>query len=121
MDSLSVTYKLADGRIWTHSGCQFSKGRYRDVGEVFFGTKGVMTTSRQGFTVHQEGKDGPTSVSTKYDLTLDLVENFIKAVKGEIPHHNAAVYAAESTLTGIMGRIAIELGREVTWDEVSNM
>jgi len=42
-------------------------------------------------------------------------------VKGEIPYHNAAVYAAESTLTGIMGRIAIELGREVTWDEVFNM
>ena len=121
MDSLSVTYKLADGRIWTHSGCQFSKGRYRDVGEVFFGTKGVISTSRQGFTVHQEGKDGPTTVSTKYDITLDLVENFIKAVKGEIPHHNAAVYAAESTLTGIMGRIAIELGREITWDEVFNM
>ena len=80
-----------------------------------------MTTSRQGFTIYQEGKDGPTTVSTKYDITLDLVENFIKGVKGEIPHHNAAVYAAESTLTAIMGRIAIELGREVTWDEVFNM
>lgn len=120
MDSLAVTYKLPDGRVWSHSGNQISKGGYRDVGEVFFGTKGVITTSRRGYTVYIEDR-GPTTVETKYDITLDVVENFLKGVRGEIPTVNAAVYAAESTLTAIMGRIAIELGREVTWDEVYNM
>jgi len=31
------------------------------------------------------------------------------------------VFAAESAMTAIMGRLAIDLKREVTWDEAYNM
>ncbi len=120
MDSLAVNYKLPDGRVYTHSANQISKGRYRDVGEYFFGTKGVITTSRRGFTVYVEGKS-PSEQKTTYNITEDVIEHFVKGARGEVPAVNAAIFAAESTLTAIMGRIAIELGREVTWDEVYNM
>ena len=120
MDSLAVNYKLPDGRVYTHSANQISQGRYHDVGEYFFGTKGVITTSRQGYTVHIEGRT-PSRQDTKYNITEDVIKHFIRGVRGEIAPENAALFAAESTLTAIMGRIAIELGREVTWDEVYNM
>ena len=120
MDSLAVNYKLPDGRVYTHSGNQISVGGYRDVGEYFFGTKGVIATSRRGFTIHAEGKS-PSHQETKYNITEDVIEHFVKATRGEVPADNAALFAAESTLTAIMGRIAIDLQREVTWDEVFNM
>lgn len=120
MDSLAVNYKLPDGRVYTHSGNQIGLGRYRDVGEYFFGTKGVLSTSRRGYTVSLEGRSESTH-ATKYNITDDVIAHFVKGTRGEIPAENAAFFAAESTLTAIMGRTAIDLGREVTWDEVYNM
>ena len=120
VDSLAVNFRLPDGRVYSHSAKQISKGGYRDVGEYFFGTKGVLTTSRQGYTIHVEGRT-PSRQDTKYNITEDVVNHFMRGVRGEIPPENSALFAAESTLTAIMGRIAIELGREVTWDEVYNM
>ena len=120
MDSLGVNYKLPDGRVYTHSANQISKGGYRDVGEYFFGTKGVLATSRRGYTINLEGRS-PSRQPTKYNITEDVIEHFVKGAHGEIPPENAAPFAAESTLTAIMGRLAIDLKREVTWDEAYNM
>lgn len=120
MDSLAVNYKLPDGRVYTHSANQISKGGYRDVGEYFFGTKGVISTSRRGYTVNVEGRSESTQ-ATKYNITDDVIAHFVKGTRGEIPTENAAFFAAESTLTAIMGRVAIDLQREVTWDEVFNI
>jgi hypothetical protein len=97
-----------------------SAGGYRDVGEYFFGTKGVIETSRRGFTLHPEGKSS-SHQETNYNITEDVIAHFVKATRGEAPADNATLFAAESTLTAIMGRIAIDLQREVTWDEVFNM
>ncbi len=120
MDSLSVSFKLPDGRVYSHSANQFDNGRYRDVGEYFFGTKGVITTSRGGYMIQVEGKE-PYEKKTDYNINQDVVDHFIKGVKGQVPAENAAVFAAESTLTAIMARMAIDEGREMTWDQVYNM
>jgi predicted dehydrogenase len=117
MDSLSVSFKFADGRVYSHSGNQFGNGGYRDVGEYFFGTKGVVTTSRGGYTIRVEGKE-PYEKRTEYNINQDVVDHFIRGAQGLIPAENAAVFAAESTLTAIMARLAIDEGREMTWDEV---
>jgi hypothetical protein len=119
-DTLAVTYKLPDGRVWSHSGNQISKGGYSDVGEYFFGSNGSLHTSRRGYELYVEGRQ-MTAVKTEYDITKDTVNHFVAGTRGEVPAENAAVFAAESTLTAIMGRIAMDLGREVTWDEVFNM
>ncbi len=120
MDSLSVSFKFADGRVYSHSANQFDNGSYRDVGEYFFGTKGVATTSRGGYTLHVAGKQ-PYEKQTNYNINQDVVDHFIAGVQGKIPAENAAVFAAESTLTAIMARIAIDQRRELTWEEVFKM
>ncbi|MEX2301597.1 MAG: Gfo/Idh/MocA family oxidoreductase [Bryobacterales bacterium] len=120
MDSLSVSFKLPDGRVYSHSANQFANGRYRDVGEYFFGTKGVISTSRGGYMIQVEGKE-PFTKKTEYNINQDVVDHFIKGVQGQVPAENSAVFAAESTLTAIMARMAIDAGREMTWDEVFKM
>jgi myo-inositol 2-dehydrogenase / D-chiro-inositol 1-dehydrogenase len=120
MDSLSVSFKFADGRVYSHCANQFDNGRYRDVGEYFFGTKGVVTTSRGGYTIQVAGKE-PYEKKTNYNINQDVVDHFILGVQGKIPVENAAVFAAESTLTAIMARIAIDEGREMTFEEVFKM
>ena len=90
------------------------------MGEYFFGTKGVVTTSRGGYTIHVAGKE-PYEKKTNYNINQDVVDHFILGVQGKVPAENAAVFAAESTLTAIMARLAIDRGREMTWDEVFKM
>ena len=123
VDSLAVNYKQPDGNVYTHSGNQIcGRGGYRDVGEYFFGTKGVLTTSRGGFAIYHEGSLTPTvERKTTGDITVDLVARFVDAVQGKAPAVNMAQESAESTLTAIMGRIAYETEKVLTWDEVLNM
>ena len=120
VDTLAVNYKQPDGNVYTHSGNQIcGRGGYRDVGEYFFGTKGVLTTSRSGFAIYHEGSLEPAvERKTKGDITVDLVARFVDAIQGKAPAVNMAQESAESTLTAIMGRIAYETERIVTWDEL---
>ena len=121
VDSFAVSYELPDGRVYSHSGNQINpRGAYRDVGEYFMGKVGTITTSRQGYTLHLGGAN-PFVKKTKGDITKDATTHFVKAIRGEIPAENGIVESCESTLTAIMGRIAYEKGREVTWDEVFHM
>ena len=122
VDTLAVNYKQPDGNVYTHAGNQICARRgYRDVGEYFFGTKGVLKTSRGGFAIYREGNLAPAlERKSQGDITVDLVARFIDAAQGKAPAVNMAVESAESTLTAIMGRIAYETERVVTWDEVAN-
>ncbi len=122
VDTLAVNYKQPNGNVYTHSGNQIcARGGYRDVGEYFFGTKGVMTTSRGGFAIYREGNLAPVlERKSQGDITVDLVARFVDAIQGKAPAVNMALESAESTLTAIMGRIAYETERVVTWDEVAN-
>lgn len=120
MDNLAVTFKFADGRVLSYSANQFSKGGFQSVGETFIGEKGVIETSRRGYTLFNGGKE-PVRVATGYDITMDAVKHFLAGVRGEAPKENAAFYAAEATLTAIMGRVAIETGKEAKWEEVERM
>lgn len=120
VDSFAVTYKLPDGRVYTHAGNQFlPRGGYRDVGEYFLGENGAIMTSRQGYTLTIGGA-APIEVKTSGDITKDVVDTFIQSVRGEIPTENSIPEACESTLTAIMGRMAFEQEREITWDEALN-
>ena len=119
MDNLALTYKFANGMVFSYSANQFSKGGYQSVGETFICDKGAVETSRRGYTVFNGAE--PVRATTNYDITLDAVKHFLAGVRGDVPKENAAFYAAESTLTAIMGRVAIETGKEARWDEVERM
>ena len=51
------------------------------------------------------------------NLTIDSLSAFIERVAENKPE-NVGVRAAESTLTCILGQMAIDSRREVTWDEM---
>ena len=72
--------------------------------------------SRRGYTVFRAGQTQET-VQTKYDITIDAVNEFIDGARtGQL--ENAAFHAAESTLTAVMALEACVTGEAMTWDRV---
>jgi hypothetical protein len=53
----------------------------------------------------------------KRDITADAVEAFLTKILAKQPE-NQGVMAGESTLTSLLGRYAVDTGREVTWEEL---
>ncbi len=120
MDHPAPTYKFPNGMIFSYSANQFSKGGFQSIGETFLCDQGTIETSRRGYALFNGGRE-PVRAATNYDITMDAVKHFLAGVRGDAPKENAAFYAAESTLTAIMGRVAIETGKEAKWDEVERM
>jgi len=98
------------------NGMMIAPQGYRDVKEQFFGETGVIETHREYWRHYRSGTDIVTEKEPR-DITIDALQEFILRIQERRPE-NAALSGAESTLTAIMGRMAIDLKREVTWDEV---
>ena len=114
MDNLALTYHFDNGLVFSYSANQISKGGFQDVSETFICENGAINTSRKGYKLYNGGKE-PVVVTTSYDITKDAVDDFVDGARnGRL--ENAAFSAAESTLTGIMGREAIYSGKEKTWE-----
>ena len=95
---------------------QIAVPRYRDVREQFFGTQGVLETHREYYK--WDRGDGPViQVKSKREITTDAVESFLTKVLAGKPG-NDAFTACESTFTSLLGRLAIDKKREVTWEEL---
>jgi predicted dehydrogenase len=103
---------------------------FRDVKEQFFGSKGVLETARTYYKLHgpiaasglaNDDKLDDTSliekVPTKREITIDAVEAFFSSILEGKPR-NMSQDAGISTLTSILGRMAYEFQREITWDEM---
>jgi myo-inositol 2-dehydrogenase / D-chiro-inositol 1-dehydrogenase len=103
---------------------------YRDVKEQFYGAKGMLETSRSYMKLHGMTPDvryksaddlRDTSLVEKEESISDItgeatVEFFKGVLKGEALDMTKT--SIESTLTAIMGRMAIETKREITWEEL---
>jgi predicted dehydrogenase len=103
---------------------------YRDVKEQFYGSKGMLETSRRYMRLHGMTPDvrfksaddlRDTSLMEKEesikDITLEATNIFFDGVaSGEALDMTKT--SVESTLTAILGRMAMETKREVTWDEM---
>ncbi len=103
---------------------------FRDVKEQFFGSKGVLETARTYYKLHgpiaasglaNDDKLDDTSliekVPSKREITIDAVEAFFTSIV-EGKARNMSQDAGISTLTSILGRMAYEFQREITWDEM---
>lgn len=103
---------------------------YRDVKEQFFGSKGLLETSRKYMKLHGMTPDvryksaddlRDTSLmereESNADITGEATLAFFKGILAKEPYDMTRT-AVESTLTAILGRMAIETKREVTWDEM---
>jgi len=103
---------------------------YRDVKEQFYGAKGMLETSRSYMKLHGMTPDvryksaddlRDTSLMEKEESISDITgEATMAFFKGVIAGEalDMTKTSVESTLTAILGRMAIDSKREVTWDQM---
>ena len=58
--------------------------------------------------------------ASKREITIDAVEAFFASIREAKPY-NMAPIAVNATFTAILGRMAYQQKREVTWDEMLNV
>jgi len=103
---------------------------YRDVREQFYGSKGVLETTRVYYKLHgpQPNSSYPNADDLRdrslmerqesvREITIDAVQAFFEGIVNNKPI-NMTKTSAESTLTAILGGMAVAKKREVTWDEM---
>jgi len=115
MDHADVTFTYANNVHAAFTGSQITPPFYRSAMEQFYGATGVIETSRQYWT-HYRGTSDAVTETIPEDITINAVNEFVDRIRSGSPE-NTGVRSAESTLTAIMGRLAIDLKREVTWEE----
>ncbi|MFN0165121.1 MAG: Gfo/Idh/MocA family protein [Bryobacteraceae bacterium] len=111
-----VAFTYPDGTQAQLSGTSLAPPGYRDVVEQFFGPKGMIETSENHWR-HYRSRGDETFEKTPRNLTIDAVTEFVSRIAQGRPE-NTAIRGAESTLTAILGRMAMDARREVTWDEM---
>ena len=111
-----VAFEYAHGVQGQLSGMTLGPPGYRDVLEQFFGDKGMIETSENHFRHFRGAKDETVEKSPR-NIVIDSTAAFIERIRtGQV--ENTGVRGAESTLTAILGRLAMDRRREVTWDEM---
>lgn len=116
LDHLNVTFTYPSGVNGVLTASQFGPNGYRVVNEMFMGTEGVIELTRQTLMMYRDAEHAATEKIPK-DITEAAVEQFVQRVVDGKPE-NTAARAAETTLTCILGRMAIDAKREVTWGEM---
>lgn len=115
LDHLSVTYDYPNNVQLTFIGSQMTPRWFRSNRERYIGENGFIETAREYWTI-STGK-APITEKSDHDITADALAEFVRRVTEGKPE-NVGVRAAESTLTSILGQMAIDKKREVTWDEM---
>lgn len=117
-DNNNVVYEYEEGVLASLAGSTLGSNNYREVHEQFFGTNGMIETSELRWR-HYRGRGDELVEPSKRSNTLDSMEAFVRRIAEGKPE-NTGVRGAESTLTAILGRIAMDVRGEVTWDEMMN-
>jgi myo-inositol 2-dehydrogenase / D-chiro-inositol 1-dehydrogenase len=115
-DHVDVSFTYADNVQAVLTGAQLTPAFYRSVNEQFFGASSVIETAREYWT-HYRGRNDTVTEKSPREITIDSLEEFVRRI-AEAKPENTGVRAAESTLTAIMGRMAIDQKREITWEEM---
>jgi myo-inositol 2-dehydrogenase/D-chiro-inositol 1-dehydrogenase len=116
MDHLDVTFTYPNNLQAVLTGAQLTPAFYRSVNEQFFGAEGVIETAREYWT-HFRARGETSTEKSPREITIDALEEFVRRIRDNQPE-NTGVRAAESTLTAVLGRMAIDLKREVAWEEM---
>jgi len=89
---------------------------YRDVKEQFFTATDVIETAQEHWK-HYQGRGQVVQENSPRSTTQDSIEAFVARVADGKPE-NIGVQGAESTLTAMLGSMAANLRREISWDEM---
>jgi predicted dehydrogenase len=111
-----VAYEFDNGVQGQLTGTTLAPRNYRHVVEQFFGESGMVETSETHWRHFQSGERDVTEKSPR-NITIDAVAEFVNRVAEGRPE-NVGTRGAESTLTAILGRMAMDARREVTWEEM---
>jgi len=115
-DHYNVTYQYPGGLVGWLVATQLAVHQHWDVKEQFFGTAGILETERTYYKWERGPKD-VVRVDSKREITIDAVQTFLDRILTGKPS-NQAFSACDSTFTSLLGRLAVDTGREVTWDEL---
>lgn len=115
-DHNMVAFEYPNGVQGQLTGMTLAPAGYRDVVEQFFGDKGAIEVSETHWR-HFRGPGQETLEKSPRNIAIDSVAAFVERVRQGKPE-NTGVRGAESTLTAILGRMAMEKKREVTWEEM---
>jgi myo-inositol 2-dehydrogenase / D-chiro-inositol 1-dehydrogenase len=111
-----VAYTYAGELRAQLTGTTVASTGYREVLEQFYGSKAMVETSENHLKVFYT-RDNQTFEKPQHNMTVEAVQEFVQRIVEKRPE-NTAISGAESTLTAILGRMAMELRREITWDEM---
>lgn len=120
-DNFYIEYEYADGTR-LHSTTRNFEGAWNNRGSYFQGTKGTANLAAWRDTdiknlkgevlwSHQDTND-PSPYQVEHDVFFDAIRN-------DKPH-NDTEWGAYSTMTDIMGRMAVHSGGLIEWDEALN-
>ena len=115
LDHMCVIYDYPGNVQATFIGSQMTPRFYRSNHERYIGENGFIETAREYWT-YSTGA-APVTEKSGQDITIDSLQAFVRRVTEGKPE-NTGVRGAESTLTCILGQMAIDLRREVTWEEM---
>jgi myo-inositol 2-dehydrogenase/D-chiro-inositol 1-dehydrogenase len=116
-DHYNVSYEYEGGLRGWLLGTQLPPRPYWDVKEQFIGTNGVLETARTYYSWSPADAKEVKRVDSKREITIDAVEAFFASIVDRKPY-SMAKDAVDATLTSILGRMAAENRREVTWQEM---
>ncbi len=121
-DNFYIEYEYADG-MRLHSSTRHVMGGWTNRGFYLHGSEGTASnpatssistiTNLNGDTVWSyDGADDPSAFQ-------NVMDELFKAVRQDIPK-NDTEWGAHSTMTDIMGRMAVHSGHLIEWDEALN-
>jgi predicted dehydrogenase len=111
-DHFAVEFEYANGVKITNF-CRQIDGNDPRISEIYIGTKGKADPAK-GILGEKPQKGDPLAVA--YMLEHRDLVNAITSGK----HVNECQQLADSTLTGIMGRMSAYTGKLVTWEQATN-
>ena len=116
-DFFSVDFQFKKNRVHVHSMCRQVDGCYNRISEELIGQKGTMRSGRiKLFSKKRLARLEMDVHRNPYvQEHVDLLEGVIK---GKL--FNEAKTVAESTMTGMMGRISAYTGKPVRWSDVAS-
>jgi predicted dehydrogenase len=116
LDHVNVTYSYGPKLSGYLHGTQLIMAGWREVREQFFCEKASVITHRKYLEVQRaDGK--PVRKESKREITIDAIEQFLSHIV-EGRKRNMAFDACDSTLASLLGRMAVDMKREVTWAEM---
>jgi predicted dehydrogenase len=108
-DLFSIEYEYAGG-VPMYSYCSHVPGTTQDVSETVYGSKGVSRVN--AYQINKEKVFGKDPINPYVQEHMDLM----KTIRDDKPV-DELTGVAESTLTAIMGRMAVYTGKTVTWKQ----